>query len=292
MEKLLKKPEDLLCSRNAWAEKALVGRAYVRAAFSPSLGKWVQRMVWKFMLITMGLLIVPTVARAESPSVIEVAKFSSGTVGQGMPDGWKPLTFKKIPKHTSYEVVKDGGVTIVKAISEASASGLTKPVVIDPKEYPIVRWRWKIDNVLKGSDVTLKEGDDFPARLYITFQYDPDKVSFGKKLKFKAGQALFGDIPIAALNYIWDTKTPVGTIVENAYTDFAKMVTVESGTQKVGMWIDEERNIYEDYKQAFGEEPPMINGVAIMSDTDNTKERATAYYGDIVFQKSVKTSAR
>ena len=229
---------------------------------------------------------------AEIPAVLEVGKFSAASVGQSMPDGWKPLTFKKIPKHTSYEVVKDGGVTIVKAVSEASASGLIKPVVIDPKEYPIVHWRWKIDNVLQRSDVALKEGDDFPARLYITFEYDPDKVSFGKKLKFKAGQALFGDIPIAALNYIWETKTPVGTIVENAYTDFAKMVIVESGTQNVGMWIDEERNIYEDYKKAFGEEPPMINGVAIMSDTDNTKEQVTAYYGDIVFQKSVKASAR
>jgi len=229
-----------------------------------------ERRVWKFVLIVIGLLIAPVVARAESPSVIEVAKFSSGTVGQALPDGWKPLTFKKIPKHTSYEVVKDGGVTIVKAVSEASASGLIKPVVIDPKEYPIVRWRWKIDNVLQGSDVALKEGDDFPARLYVTFEYDPDRVSFGRKLKFKAGQALFGDIPIAALNYIWDAKAPVGTIVENAYTDFARMVIVESGIQKVGMWIDEERNIYEDYKKAFGEEPPMINGVAIMSDTDNT----------------------
>jgi len=250
------------------------------------------RRVWKFVLIAMGLLIAPTAARAESPSVIEVGKFSSGTIGLAMTDGWKPLTFKKIPKHTSYELVKDGDVTIVKAVSEASASGLIKLVVIDPKEYPIVRWRWKIDNLLQRSDVALKEGDDFPARLYITFEYDPDKVSFAKKLKFKAGQALFGDIPIAALNYIWETKTPVGTIVENAYTDFAMMVIVESGTQKVGMWIDEERNVYEDYKKAFGEEPPMINGVAIMSDTDNTKEQATAYYGDIVFQKSVKASSR
>jgi hypothetical protein len=244
------------------------------------------------VLLAAWLLIVPTCLRAESGAVLEVGTFSASPVGQAMPDGWKPLTFKKIPKHTSYEVVKDGGVTIVKAVSEASASGLTKPVVIDPKEFPIVRWRWKIDHVLKGSDVTLKEGDDFPARLYITFEYDPGKVSFGKKLKFKAGQAVFGDIPIAALNYIWDTKAPVGTIVENAYTDFTKMVIVESGTQKVGMWIDEERNIYEDYKKAFGEEPPMINGVAIMSDTDNTKERATAYYGDIVFQKSAKAVSR
>jgi Protein of unknown function (DUF3047) len=244
------------------------------------------------VLLAMCLLIAPACLWAQNGAVLEVGKFSASQVGQAMPDGWKPLTFKKIPKHTSYEVVKEGGVTVVKAVSEASASGLTKPVVIDPKEYPIVRWRWKIDHVLQRSDVALKEGDDFPARLYITFEYDPDKVSFGKKLKFKAGQALFGDIPIAALNYIWDTKAPVGSIVENAYTNFAKMVIVESGTQNVGMWIDEERNIYEDYKKAFGEEPPMINGVAIMSDTDNTKERATAYYGDIVFQKSAEAVTR
>lgn len=96
---------------------------------------------------------------------------------------------------------------------------------------------------------------------------------------------LFGDIPIAAINYVWKKKAPVGAIIDNAYTDFVKMVVVESEPQKVGTWIDEERNIYDDYKRAFGEEPPVINGVAIMSDTDNTKERATANYGDITFIK-------
>ena len=233
------------------------------------------------VLLAMGLLIAPACLWAQSESVLEVGKFSASQVGQAIPDGWKPLTFKKIPKHTSYEMVKDGGVTIVKAISEASASGLIKLVTIDPKEFPIVRWRWKIDNVLQRSNVAIKEGDDFRPGSTSHLNTIPTRVSFGKKLKFKAGQALFGDIPIAAFNYIWETKTPVGTIIENAYTDFAKMVVVESGAQKVGIWIDEERNIYEDYKKAFGEEPPMINGVAIMSDTDNTKEQATAYYGDI-----------
>ena len=309
-------PDDLLCSRNARSRTPLVERAQWKIIQPPSPKRGRASLVGSCdarsrrrttsalkegigkMLVAMGiflatgLFIAPACLWAQNGAVLEVGKFSASQVGQAMPDGWKPLTFKKIPKHAFYEVVKDGGVTIVKAVSEASASGLTKPVAIDPKEYPIVRWRWKIDNVLKGSDVALKEGDDFPARLYVTFEYDPDKVSLGKKLKFKAGQILFGDIPIAALNYIWDTKTPVGTIVENAYTDFAKMVIVESGTQKIGMWVDEERNIYEDYKKAFGEEPPMINGVAIMSDTDNTKEQATAYLGDIVFQKSVKASAR
>lgn len=228
--------------------------------------------------------------RAENTAVLEIGKFSEASEGGAFPDGWRPLTFKKVSRQTKYEVVKDGEVIVVKATSEASASGLIKEVTIDPREYPIVRWRWKVDKVLKNSDVSRKGGDDYPARLYITFEYDPDKVSFSKKLKYKAGRAIFGDIPIGALNYVWETKTPVGTIIENAYTDFAQMIVVESGTQKVGTWVVEERNIYEDYKRAFGEEPPRINGVAIMTDTDNTKEQATAYYGDIVFQQSVKGS--
>jgi membrane carboxypeptidase/penicillin-binding protein PbpC len=94
------------------------------------------RRIWQFVLILIGLLIAPVVARAESPSTIEVAKFSSGAVGQAIPDGWKPLTFKKIPKHTSYEVVKEGESVVVKAMSDASASGLTKEGRIDAKEYP------------------------------------------------------------------------------------------------------------------------------------------------------------
>lgn len=216
---------------------------------------------------------------------IEVARFSGAAIGQSLPDGWKPLTFEKIPTQTKYEVVRDGDVTVVKASSEASASGLTKAVTIDPREYPIVRWRWKVETLLKKSDATRKDGDDYPARLYITFEYDPSKVSLGKKLKYKAGQVLFGNIPIGAINYVWERQAPIGTIIDNAYTDFVKMVVVESGPHKLGAWIDESRNIYEDYKKAFGEEPPMINGVAIMSDTDNTKERAVAYYGDITFVK-------
>lgn len=224
----------------------------------------------------------------QSAPVIEVGKFSVDQPGPGLPNGWKPLTFKKIPKQTEYVLVKEGEQVVVKAVSEASASGLTKEVAINPKDYPIVRWRWKVEGLLQHSDVSRKDGDDYPARLYITFAYDPDQVSFGRKLKYKAGRALFGEIPIGALNYIWETKTPVGTIVENAYTDFARMIVVESGPSRVGMWVEEERNIYEDFKKAFGEEPPLINGVAIMSDTDNTKERAVAFYGDIEFRKAAK----
>ena len=232
------------------------------------------------------LSMAPVVVQADSASIIEVGKFSAAAAGQGLPDGWKPLTFKKVDRHTKYELAQDETSVVVKATSEASASGLTKEIKINPKEYPIVRWRWRVENLLQKSDVRRKTGDDYPARLYITFEYDPDKVGFTKKLKYKAGQAIFGAIPIGALNYIWDGKTPAGTIVDNAFTDFAKMIVVRSGSAHLGQWVEEERNVYDDYRKAFNEEPPMINGVAIMTDTDNTKETATAYYGDILFQKA------
>ncbi len=77
----------------------------------------------------------------------------------------------------------------------------------------------------------------------------------------------------------------MGSTMPNAYTDRVIMVVMESGSDKLNTWITEKRNIYEDYKAAFGHEPPIITGIAIMTDTDNTKESATAYYGDIIFTR-------
>jgi len=230
------------------------------------------------------LLLLPSIAAPQSGALLEVGKFSAATEGQALPEGWKPLTFPKVARHTSYRLAQDAGSVVLKARSEASASGLTREIRIDPREYPIVRWRWKVENLLDKSDITRKSGDDYPARLYITFEYEPDKISAGRRAKYRLGRLLFGDIPIAALNYVWDGKAPAGTLVDNAYTDFAKMIVVRSGPQSVGAWVEEERNVYEDYRKAFGEEPPMIKGVAIMTDTDDTGESASAYYGDIVFQ--------
>jgi hypothetical protein len=238
-------------------------------------------MMRRGIVLLMCLSGAAMVAHAQGSAKLEVGHFSVAAEGAVLPDGWAPLTFKKIDRHTIYELVKDGPVSVVKAVSEASASGMTKAVAIDPREYPIVRWRWKVENLLQQGNVHRKDGDDYPARLYITFAYEPAKVSFGRKLKYQAGRMLFGDIPIGALNYIWDGKSPVGTVVDNAFTDFAKMIVVESGPQRIGTWVEEER-------LAFGEEPPAISGVAIMSDTDNTKERSVAYYGDIVFVRALK----
>lgn len=227
-----------------------------------------------------------TATGASAGNALVVGAFSSAPEGTDPPPEWKPLTFKKVATHTVYTVVRDGDAAVVRADSRAGASGLTREVSIDLKEYPIVAWRWKVANVLAKGDVTKKSGDDYAARLYITFAYDPDRVGFSRKAKYTLGRILFGNIPIAAINYIWDRRTPQGTIVPNAYTDFVKMVVVQSGETDVGRWVQEERNLYQDYTRAFREEPPLVNGVAIMTDTDDTRETATAFYGDIAFKRA------
>jgi len=223
---------------------------------------------------------------AQSQTMIEVGKFSAATLGDTLPADWKPLTFKKIERHTTYGLVNDDNIVVVKAVSVASASGLTREIKINPKEYPVVQWRWKVNNILKKGDVRTKEGDDYPARIYITFEFDASKLGFFEKVKYETVKILYGQYPpLGAINYIWESRAPVGTIVPNPYTERVKMFVVESGSTKLNQWVNEERNVYEDYKKAFGEEPPMISGVAIMTDTDNTGESTTAYYGDIVFKK-------
>ncbi len=226
---------------------------------------------------------VPTSAAAERET-LKVGAFSEASPEKELPDNWEHFTFDDVPSHTRYRLVEEGGQTVIRARSDASASGLIREMSIDPKQYPVVRWRWKAENVIEKGNVHQKKGDDYPARIYITFEYDPDHVGFFGKAKYEAVKMVHGEYPpLAAVSYHWASNTPVGTMVPNPFTKEVMMFVVESGGEKLGTWVAEERNVYEDYKTAFGEEPPMISGVALMTDTDNTGETATAYYGDIRF---------
>ncbi len=225
-------------------------------------------------------------SQVRAQEIIDIGKFTSAKNGEILPSGWKPFLFRNINKHTSYSIIEDNGTPAIMAKADGSASGLIREVRINPLEYPIIRWKWKIENILKKGDPRRKEGDDYPARIYITFQYDPGKAGFFERTKYETARLVYGQYPpYAAITYIWESRSPVGLMAPNTYTDRNIMFVVESGSEKLNQWIVEERNLVEDYRRAFGEDPPMISGVAIMTDTDNTGETATAYFGDIRFEK-------
>ena len=218
-----------------------------------------------------------------------VTQFSSGKPGGELPPGWRSWTVGKYKKATEYVLVTEDGRTVVRASANASASGLSQDVRVNPKDFPLLRWRWKVPELIAGADNTQRHTEDSPVRLIVTFQGDKSNWSFEDRLFASQMKALTGyDMPHATLMYIWENRAPIGTVIPNQYTSRVKMIVAESGGTRLGEWREETRNVYEDYKRAFGEEPPVTRSVGIMTDTDNTGERALAYYGDIAFERTAQ----
>ena len=223
------------------------------------MGRWCPLLFGAFSLVALA----PPAVAENTDSRLEVGAFSRQAPG-GLPPGWKPLTFQKVPQNTRYELVHDGTQVVVRADAEAGASGLIRNIRIDTREYPVVQWRWKVANLIERADVARKDGDDYPARLYVVFRSDHDRLSVWEKIKIFFYRLLYGEEPpTGAINYIWDARAPKGTIVPNAYTARVRMIVVESGAAGLNRWITEERNLFEDYRAAFGDEAPPIVGVAI-----------------------------
>ncbi|PXX92684.1 hypothetical protein DIT71_05760 [Marinobacter vulgaris] len=235
------------------------------------------------LLASLILPILAVPAQADNDDDSLVRAFSAMT---SLEDGWEPLEFPKIDRHSRYRLVQDNGEQVVKATTDNSASGLIARVSVEPGESLILRWRWKVSNVFEQGDARTKEGDDYPARIYVAFEFEPEEAGFFERAKRKTVEVLFGEeLPGNALNYIWANRLPVGEIVVNPFTDTTMMVAVNSGESNSGEWVTVERDIVADYKEAFGRTPPKLAGVAIMSDSDNTGESATAWYGDIQLLK-------
>jgi len=203
-------------------------------------------------LILSLTLLLPGQVRTEQ---IAVGSFTS--VGL---QGWEPKSFKGF---TEYNLVQENGKTVVKAVSTATASGLVKKISFDPKKYRYLSWSWKIDHTVAGEDERTKAGDDYAARIYVIF----------------AGRYFW---QTKAINYVWANQLKKGEYIANPFSTNVMMVPVQSGQENTGQWFTEERDILADYRKLFGSDPHEASAIAIMTDTDNTGTKATAWYGDII----------
>ncbi|MCC5935259.1 MAG: DUF3047 domain-containing protein [Balneolales bacterium] len=184
---------------------------------------------------------------------------------------------------TEYRLAeRENGSVVIEAVSEQSASGLVMPLRFDPAKYPVIEWEWMIDSVLENGDLNRRDGDDFAGRLYLTFDLPSSELRFRDRIFLLALRTFTSfDIPNRALCYIWANRAPAGTIAPSPYTGLVKLLAVRSGNDEAGTWVTERRNILEDYREAFGAEPPAITGIQIMTDSDDTGESARAWYGQI-----------
>ena len=200
------------------------------------------------------------------------------------PAPWRLVRFDEDIPATRYHVREWDGVNAIEAVAQRSMALLARPLTVDLVATPMLCWRWRVDAPLTSADMVTKAGDDYAARVYLTFKLASSDLSPGARIKLKLGRAIYGaDTPDAALNYVWDNRYPVGAAKWNAYTDRARMIVVQSGAQNAGQWVTEQRDILADFIAAFNIQQPQLTSIAIASDTDNTGETARAGFADFHF---------
>lgn len=248
--------------------------------------------VWAVILfstLVAGCATAPT-REARTPDTValpQVGSFSGHPPGEALPSGWQPWILSPFKRLTSYQLVSREGKTVVRADARSSASGLMHPLALNPGSYPLLQWRWKVDELISKADNAQKHLEDAPARLVVSFDGDMENLTPQDRMLFDNVRLLTGQqLPYATLMYIWGNRAPREMVIPNKHTSRVRMIVVETGRDKLGSWQDVTRNVVEDYRRAFGEEPGRISAVGIMTDTDNTGGNAHAYYGDIGFHRS------
>ena len=208
--------------------------------------------------------------------------FSGHAAGAELPKRWQPWSLSRFRAPSRYELVKDeSGATVIKAVAHDTASGLIHYVDVDPRRTPILAWRWMTADLAPSE----KSADDSPVRVVVSFSGDLSKLPFGDRLFYEQFRLVSGQqLPYAALMYIWGSRTPKESITPNRYTSRIKILVVENGREKLGTWQSISRNVVEDFRRAFGEEPGSVISVGILTENEDAKRPMEAYYGDLEFR--------
>jgi len=231
---------------------------------------------------------------AYSATLPKIFKFNKKTAL----NEWQEKIFKNRVLYTVLPE-KDGGQLLAKSTN--ASSGLYYKIRFDPKRYPMISWKWK---VIKFPQKTASQGstpktrienfwDKILVALRIKPKVEPEKPQTPQTNKDgwlerdDYAARVYVIFPswffpnTKCIEYIWSEDMPEGQIITSPYFANIRLVVVRSGKNNNNEWAFEERNIYEDYRRAFGVNPSAVGAIALMTDTDNTMSSAEALYADI-----------
>jgi hypothetical protein len=195
-------------------------------------------------------------------------------------------------KSTRYRAVRLDGRDAVLSESDSSASMLRQNLRIEPAMLGKLSFSWKVPKMISGADMTQRDSDDSPVRVVLAFEGDRSKFSAKNSMLSELALALTGEpLPYATLMYVWGSHSAPESVIINTRTDRIRKVIIESGPGRLNRWLDYERDVRADYEKAFGEAPGALVGIAIMTDSDNTRQQAKAWYGPVNLMKKPRDSA-
>lgn len=209
-------------------------------------------------------VVIITTAACALASDLAIRLPMVASANEKTPDGWSVQNWKGAAE---IDVIDTEIGKTLHLKSNSASTAIYKDIEFDIREYRYVNWRWKVASLPAGGDVRVKKADDQAGQLYVVFPKWPALIN----------SSLVG--------YIWDSTAPEGASVASTKTSTTKYIVVESGLKHMGVWRQERRNVYEDYKRLFGAEPGAVGRVTVMIDSDDTNSRAELSIGDIYFSK-------
>lgn len=201
-------------------------------------------------------------------------------------DGWRPYVLPG-KQATRYTMTTKHGRAAVEARAQRSASMWRQAMPVSTTPWDTVRWSWWVDDVLAEADLADVDRTDAPVSLVLAFDGDKSRLTARARMLLDLARAMTGEEPpFATLVYTWSTDAPAGTVIHNPRSDRIRKIVVDSGKTHLRQWREHERNVIEDYRRAFGETPGPLIGVALMTDTDNTRSVTRAWYGAVSLQRA------
>lgn len=235
-----------------------------------------------------ALVVSLLIALATSPVSAEPLLGPLVGAGATPPAPWR---FAGLPQQTlpltRFSVVEIGGRRALRIEADQSYGNLVHP--LQPLARPgHLSWRWRVQQPLEQADLRNKAGDDAAIKVCVFFDEPMERLSFVERQVMRLARSRSAEpLPTATVCYVWDSRLPVGTTIDNAYTRRMRYIVVASGKGKLDQWVAERRDLGADFVKAFGEagrDVPPIVGVAVGADADNTRGRSISFLADLVLE--------
>ena len=184
---------------------------------------------------------------------------------EGLPDNQaKPAT--------RFEIEIERGQPALRVAADNSYGLLVQPW--QGAAPAALRWRWRVDQALAGTDIATRAGDDSALKVCVMFDEPLERIPLLERTVLRIARSTSGkSLPSATLCYLWDGKYPAGFAGSNAYTGRLRYIVLRGPDAPLGRWFDEERDVSDDFQKLFGDESqetPSVTAVAVGADSDNT----------------------
>ena len=196
---------------------------------------------------------------------------------------WSHQTFPG-KRASRYAPQRKDGRDALMVSAASSASMVRRKVHIEPERLGRLQFSWLVPAMIETADMSKREFDDSPVRLVLAFEGERSTFSARDAMLSELAEALTGEpLPYATLMYVWSNRRESETVIINPRTSRIRKLVLENGPGKLSRWLNYDRDVKADFFHAFGEQPGALVSIGVMTDTDNTRSHASAWYGPVRF---------